>query len=213
MNQETLETLFTPFERAPGDERAAGEEAQRGLGLGLAICKGIVDAHGGSIRATSEGPGRGAVFHVEFELLAPHLTADREAGGPERPSRTTAEPTAGGYRVLVVEDHEDTAEMLSMWLAHHGHTSDTAATLQRAAECAARAWDVIICDLGLPDGSGLDLARRVRSQDVQPRCLIAVSGYGSQADLDASREAGFDMHLTKPIDVQRLAGILESLGD
>ncbi len=184
-----LDTLFSPFERKP-----ARPGSRSGLGLGLAICKGIVGAHGGQIGGTSEGSGRGATFTVELATApAPkHPTAE----SPARPS-TCAKSCAAtsSQRVLIIEDDADSREMLSLFLSHQGFSVEVAGSLSSGLHRLGESWDVVMSDIGLPDGSGLEVARRARGLPQRPSRLIALTGYGSTSDIDASRQAGFDDHL------------------
>ena len=196
IDPDALSRIFEPFEQAG----AAPAQRAGGLGLGLAICRAVVAAHGGRLTATSAGAGRGSTFTVEL------ATVDAPARGPAMTAAIPAAPPAE-QAVLLVEDHEDTLRVMDRVLRHHGYRV-TAATSLAAAEQAAlgAAFDVLVCDLLLPDGSGLDLPRRLG-----PRCpprAVAISGYGTDRDLQASRHAGFHAHLTKPVDLATLLGAL-----
>lgn len=189
-----IDRIFLPFEQA--GQRSGG------LGLGLAISSALVEAHGGTLTAASGGLGRGATFHVEFALSA-----------GRRPRRAPVPPSSVGSpgrarRVLLVEDHGDTLGAAQVLLAELSFEVVTAATLRDALAAAkAQAFDLVISDLGLPDGSGLDLMRSLR--DSYGLSGIAVTGYGMEDDFRRSREAGFVEHLVKPITFQRLAGAIE----
>jgi PAS domain S-box-containing protein len=197
MDDRTLARLFRPFEQGDLENRRGG------LGLGLTICKGIMDAHGGSIRATSAGSGRGSVLEIELPAVA------------ERPAEAEAEAEAEKQdrtqRVLIVEDHEDTANVLEWLLKREGYRIEVARTLRAATALLDQPWDLVITDLGLPDGSGLDLGREIAKKRPRPR-MIAISGWGATKDLEASRAAGFDEHLVKPVDVKTLLRILNHHG-
>jgi PAS domain S-box-containing protein len=181
--------IFRPFEQA--GERSGG------LGLGLAISSALVEAHGGSLTASSEGPGLGATFRVELDL----------AGGRSEPA---AAPAAGEMvrsdeirHVLLVEDHADTLDAARELLTELSCQVVTATSVREALEAARTApFDLVISDLGLPDGSGVDLMRILRRR--HGLSGIAVSGYGMEEDLRRSLEAGFVDHLVKPITFQRL---------
>ena len=189
-----LPRLFNAFEQ--GDVRAARQQA--GLGLGLAISKRLAEAHGGTITASSAGRGRGATFAVEFPAVD---EAVRAAPAPQRPAgpRAAARP----LNVLLVEDHEPTLRVMERLLRRIGHRV-TGVTSVASATAAARqdGFDLLISDLGLPDGSGLDVMRQLR--DRYEGRAIALTGYGMDSDVAASREAGFAVHLTKPVDVAAL---------
>jgi len=227
MTAEQLRALFRPFaeRRRPGDTRS-------GLGLGLVISRGIVDAHGGHIEAYSPGPGLGTSVQVrlatmeEAETLpavptvrapAPAHAEPPPAGDVERsPAVAPAASAAPGTRVLVVEDHADSAETLSMVLSMKGYQVRIARNLAEARRLAP-ACELLISDISLPDGSGLDLMRELRRR--HPIAGIALSGFGTEDDVRRSREAGFQEHLVKPVDVDdllaaiaRLAGQLSQRG-
>ena len=190
----SLPALFEPFAQA--DVKHTGG----GLGLGLAISKGIVEAHGGRVWASSPGPGQGSTFEVEFSTVKdPPMTA----------TVPVAElPSAVGLHILLVEDHPDSAETLQTLLGLEGHAVQVATSVTRAKTLAAQPWDVVISDLGLPDGSGHAVAQFVRAQSWSPKLMIALSGYGTPEDIARSREAGFDAHLIKPADFNQIVGML-----
>lgn len=187
----SLSRIFEPFEQADGRiTRQFG-----GLGLGLAIAKALVELHDGTIRAESDGPGRGATFIIELPETA--ATAST-ASSP--PSRQAAERR---LRVLVVDDHADTALVLARLLRSIGHRATIAGSVAEALALACKErYDLIISDLGLPDGTGNELMERIRAGYGIPG--IAVSGYGMERDLRRSREAGFMEHLVKPISLDQL---------
>jgi CheY-like chemotaxis protein len=173
-----------------------------GLGLGLAISKAIVDLHGGRLSARSEGSGRGAVFIVELPVGELPAVSPRPSDALRAPAQEV-EP----LHILLVEDHADTAEAMADLLTLQGHRVTLANCVAAAREAAAAAQeegriDLVISDLGLPDGSGQDLMRElVRRWGLVG---IAVSGYGMDEDIQRSREAGFARHLTKPVNLQAL---------
>ncbi len=175
-----------------------------GLGLGLAISKRVVDLHGGSISAHSAGRGKGATFTVTLAAMKTSLLA-----GPAvaLPSEAVALQPA---RILLVEDHEDTARVLRRILEHGGYVVDHAPTLARARELVGEAaFDLVISDVGLPDGSGVDLMRGLHSD--YGLSGIALSGFGTEGDIMASSAAGFAEHLTKPVDWPQLRGAIQRL--
>ena len=207
MDSAFMDTLFSPFERKPAQPGGS----RSGLGLGLAICRGIVAAHGGRIWAASEGPGRGATFAVE---LATTPAPDHSTVNPSpRPvASSIASPVPSSQRVLIIEDDADSREMLSLFLSHQGFSVEVAASLSSGLRRLGEAWDVVMSDIGLPDGSGLEVARHARGLSQRPQRLIALTGYGSTSDIDASRRAGFDDHLVKPIDLDQLLIRLGGIG-
>jgi PAS domain S-box-containing protein len=189
---EDLERVFSAFEQVGHDPILSG------LGLGLAICRGLVEAHGGKIRATSAGPGRGATFTVLLPTCA--APAHRVDGRPEvAPHR--------GLRILVVEDNADTAEALGVLLRMHGYVVRLAHSLVEARRVRPEGFDVLLSDLHLPDGSGLDLLRELVAE--APIHAIAMSGYGTESDVRRSRDAGFERHLVKPVSIESVIEAIE----
>lgn len=195
-----LARLFNAFEQGGrGVTRQFG-----GLGLGLAISRSLVEMQRGTLAAHSEGPGRGAVFTVTLPVC---LTCEHEA--PRGRSPVSTGQSSG--RLLLVEDHPDTAKMMARILRHLGfqvRTADSVATALAAAE--SEPFDLLISDLGLPDGTGIDLMRQLSAR--KPTRAIALSGFGMEEDIARSREAGFAEHLTKPVELSQLrAAILRVL--
>jgi CheY-like chemotaxis protein len=199
---ENLRHIFRPFEQGdPGITRQFG-----GLGLGLAISKSLAESHGGSLTASSPGPHQGSTFTVTLPTLRAPAGVPAEApAGPEGEARHPP------LRILLVEDHADTARLLARILRARGHTVTTAGSVAEALAASAGAgapFDLVISDLGLPDGSGVEVMRRLRSTQPNPPRGVAVSGYGTDADKQMTREAGFEAHLTKPIKVADLDAVL-----
>jgi CheY-like chemotaxis protein len=209
-----LPRMFDPFER--GDAAARPEFG--GLGLGLAIARELVEAHGGMIRADSAGRGRGARFTVELPAVdAPEAVEVEEPAEPMprrvmKPAARVGAAAADAdrsspLRVLLVEDHADTARLLARLLRSSAYAvtvaDSVAAALDELVDPAA--FDVLVSDIGLPDGSGWELLRRLREDPAaRPLPAIALSGFSAVDDLRQSREAGFADHLVKPINVRRL---------
>lgn len=193
MTPQTMRTLFKPFAQGAPDGPRRGTA---GLGLGLAISKGLVEAHGGTISVFSEGPNTGSSFVVTLKAAA-STRADRSM-----PAASVAKAGNGGpLRVLIVEDHEDSAEMLAMLLSSHGHEAHIVRTAKEALAASGK-YDLLISDLGLPDRSGFELIKEVRRSMRVP--AIALSGYGSETDKRKSLDAGFNAHLTKPVEFEKL---------
>jgi CheY-like chemotaxis protein/two-component sensor histidine kinase len=185
------------------------DRSQGGLGIGLTLVKSLVEMHGGEIRAKSDGDGKGS----EFSVLLPRVEGPARV---EEAAASSGNGVAAGapVRVLIVEDNIDAAETLAEVLGLLGHdvvvTNDGVAALEAARNVAPRA---VVCDLGLPGMTGFDIARKLREMPQTARSLlVALSGYGRAEDRRRAVEAGFDVHLTKPVDPDRLAEILGSAG-
>lgn len=192
--------IFDAFEQGGGTVTSK----YGGLGLGLAICKRVIDLHHGRIEAQSEGKGRGAKFTVTLEAMETSLLE-----GPVLFLESEA-PRIKNVQILFVEDHEDTARVLGRILRNAGFDVSHAGTMADARALAAgRRFDLLISDLGLPDGSGLDLMKALR--EAQGMKGIALSGFGTDDDIAASVAAGFSAHLTKPVDWERLRAEIEKL--
>jgi PAS domain S-box-containing protein len=185
---EALLRIFNAFEQA---ERSITRQFG-GLGLGLAISKALVEMHGGSIEAFSEGKDKGATFRVHLPLAMPN------GQSPELSPALLPKPITRPLRILLVEDHGVTAKIMQMVLAAEGHVVEMAGDLTTARRLADKqAFDLLISDLGLPDGSGHDLMRQIRERGHRfPG--IALSGYGQEDDIKRSHDAGFAAHLIKP---------------
>jgi signal transduction histidine kinase len=186
------------------------DRAKGGLGVGLAVVKGLIEMHGGEVQAYSEGIGKGA----EFTLRLPMDTAMAETGMEEEdfaPAAAEASPPNGHRRILVVEDNPDAAATLRDYLELSGHEVALASSGTDGVE-AARVFhpEVVLCDLGLPGMDGFQVAAALRRDpSTSSAKLIAVTGYGGDEDRRRSKEAGFDMHLTKPVDPAQLRRLLQ----
>lgn len=169
------------------------ERTRNGLGLGLALVKGLLALHGGDVRAQSAGVGRG----TEFTLTLPIVAAPTVP-----PPTASARPTVKPLRILLVEDNRDAADSLKLLLELHGHRVAVAYSGPAGVEVARREQpDVVLCDLGLPGMSGFAVAAALRADPATVSArLFAVSGHGSEADQQRCREAGFEIHLTKPVE-------------
>jgi PAS domain S-box-containing protein len=191
-----LPKIFNAFEQGDSSlKRAFG-----GLGLGLTITRSLVEAHGGTIQAESGGHGKGATFTVEV----PSVTSLPARPVRRPPTATTAPP----LRILLVEDHRGTLTLMSKLLTSLGHHLATASTVKDALALAERQeLDLVISDIGLPDGTGHDVMRTLRSRYAIKG--IAVSGFGMDDDVRQSLDAGFDKHLIKPIDLEKLKAAIQ----
>lgn len=198
---EHLPLLFEKFSQvAPGTARGGG-----GLGLGLALVRGLVALHGGEVEARSEGVGRGAEFVVRLNLAAPTLP---EVVAPAPPEL----PPGPSRRVLVVDDNVDNADSLVTLLQQWGHDVHAAYDGEQALRLAETVRpEVVLLDLGLPSMSGHDVCRHLRAQPWAQRTrIVAQTGWGQQADRAHSRQAGFDAHLVKPVDPMDLLTLLRA---
>jgi PAS domain S-box-containing protein len=202
IDPQVLPRVFDAFEQ--GDAILARNFG--GLGLGLAICKALVAAHGGSITAHSEGKDRGASFTVELPSVQAPESVDHK---PMLPAQTEQQRT---LRMLLVEDHPPTLRALLKLLKSIGHDVDGVGSVADGLQAAQSSpYDLLISDLGLPDGSGYELMRQLRqSQGLRG---IALSGYGMEDDLERSRAAGFSEHLVKPVDLQILRDAIARVAD
>ncbi|HVL15219.1 MAG TPA: PAS domain-containing protein [Gemmata sp.] len=193
---DALPTLFQPFRQVDADPA----RTKGGLGLGLAVVRGLVELHGGRATAASEGLGRGSTFVIRLPLDAtPGGAADAAPAPPARKD-------VAAKRVLIVEDREDTAESLRELLELKGFAVTVAfAGPEGVARAREFAPDAVVCDLGLPGMSGYDVARALRADPATAGViLVAVSGYAQEEDRRRAREAGFDSLLAKPADTEEL---------
>ncbi len=201
---EMIARIFDPFEQV---SRAITNEFS-GLGLGLAISKGIIEAHGGAIRATSDGRGAGTRMTIELPLMM--VAGSRDAApAVESGAAASIEPGTSDKRlsILVVDDHRDTLMAMSRLLKRLDHDVTTADCKASALAAAADgSFDLLISDIGLPDGTGLELMREMLAR--RPIRGIALTGYGTEGDIERTREAGFVAHLTKPINFKQLEAVI-----
>ena len=192
--------IFHAFEQA---ERSITQQFG-GLGLGLAISKSLVEMHGGTIEAHSAGRNKGATFRIRLPLTAP--AGQPEVRAPAAPLHRAARP----LHILLVEDHDVTAQIMQALLAADGHVTETAGGVAAALRLADQhAYDLLISDLGLPDGSGHDLLRELRQRG-HKLPGIALSGYGQEEDVRRSYQAGFAVHLAKPASHEALSEAIAS---
>ncbi|GAB6194807.1 PAS domain S-box protein [Lysobacter xanthus] len=181
--------------------------SQGGLGIGLALVERLVTLHGGDVVADSDGAGRGSVFTVRLPAR------DRGPDGDADGSRLPASPTSAPLDILVVDDNGDAAEMMSTLLQALGHTVRVAHDASEAlAAIAARVPRLAFLDIGLPGMDGHELATRIRAgHSGAATTLVALTGWGSRADVDRALASGFDQHMTKPVDARRVAEVLSSV--
>jgi CheY-like chemotaxis protein/anti-sigma regulatory factor (Ser/Thr protein kinase) len=197
---ETLSSVFDLFTQV---DRSL-DRAQGGLGIGLTLVQRLVELHGGTVRAHSDGPGRGSEFVVTLPVLADAPQPAAES------SPAAAQAEAGGpRRILVVDDNVDGAESLATLLKLLGHevhvAHDGPAALRATADVRP---EVVFLDIGLPGMDGYEVARRLRRPGRTEALLVALTGYGQEEDRRRSREAGFDHHLVKPVDPAVLEELL-----
>jgi signal transduction histidine kinase len=202
ISKEMLASVFELFTQAA----STLDRSEGGLGIGLTLVRRLVEMHGGSVRAFSEGPGRGSEFAVWLPLAPGPLTG-HEPGEPRPP------PPAPPRRVLIVDDLPDSAESLAKLMRLLGHDVRTASdgpSCFRAAEEFRP--ELVVLDIGLPGMSGYEVARALRARpDLGPPVLVALTGYGGEEDRQRSREAGFTRHLVKPVDLDELRHLLATL--
>lgn len=195
-----IQQMFDLF--AQGDRTAARSEG--GLGIGLTLVRRLVELHGGTVSATSDGLGKGSEFTVRIPILSTPSPPP-----PASPSRNVR--LGGGLRVLIVDDNRDNAQGLASLLSIDGIEVETAFDGPSGIDAARRFRpDCVLLDIGLPIMDGYEVARRLRREGFADASIIAVSGYGDEAARIRSREAGFDHHLIKPIDYDQLLGILQN---
>ncbi|HWA27988.1 MAG TPA: PAS domain-containing protein [Lacunisphaera sp.] len=196
MTEQELARIFRPFSQ--GDNLLSA--ANGGMGLGLSICLSLVEMHGGTISAASAGPNQGATF----EIILPDARPKPPEVAAPLPREAPAEPVGTPKRVLLVEDHADTRRALATLLKHRGCVVELAASVAEATELFTRNnYDVVLSDIGLPDGDGWTLVSALKKLKPQVRA-VAMSGFGMDSDLQRSRQAGFDAHIIKPVQRTQL---------
>jgi signal transduction histidine kinase len=201
LEPEVMQRIFDPFEQGNRSfQRRFG-----GLGLGLAISKSLAQAHGGMLTVQSDGLNRGSTFILSMQTLPP----GEAAVAPSEPSNRASQQC---FKILLVDDHQDTCAALEKLLIRRGHLVAATHDVRSAMEAAARnKFDLLISDVALPDGSGMDLMMRLRAISNIPG--IAISGFGNNGDIERSLQAGFSDHLIKPIKLDDLeAAIDRALG-
>jgi len=201
MSADTLSRMFLPFEQSQDATVRNGS----GLGLGMSIAKALVDGHGGEIAAASDGPGRGSIFTVTLPTVdQPPLQASSGSTSHESNNRHGKQD----FSILYVEDHEDSAEMLTRLLRTLGYRVESCGTVADAVRLAKeQKFDLLLSDIGLPDGTGIDLIGQIRQHSSIP--AIALTGFGMERDIESYRQAGFNSHLAKPITFQKLEELID----
>jgi len=200
------ESIFEPFMQA----QETTSRSPGGLGLGLALVKGIVEIHGGTVSARSQGPGQGSEFTIQLPTLEPSVWSEAA------PHAQGAAEKARPRRILIVEDLVDSATTLQLVLAMLGHQVDVAQDGRTGLDKANHLEpDVVVCDIGLPGHmDGYDVAKTIRSTPrLAEAYLIALTGLGNPSDKIRAEQAGFNAHLTKPVDPAAWAAILASIPD
>jgi CheY-like chemotaxis protein/anti-sigma regulatory factor (Ser/Thr protein kinase) len=185
------------------------ERKQGGLGLGLTLVRRLVEMHGGRVEAASAGPGLGSAFTIRLPRLAVEVAEPAPTAQPAELADAVP-PLGPARRILVVDDHQDSTDSLALFLRLRGHDVRTAHDGPSALDEIERYRpEVVFLDLGLPGMSGYDVARRVRMMNGPgaPR-LVALTGYGTDADRQKTRDAGFEVHLAKPVDPRAVDALL-----
>ena len=205
IEKEAIDKIFNAFEQGPAEiTRRFG-----GLGLGLAISKALIAAHGGKISVQSPGKDQGATFSVELNTVTSPVGRDGEK--QDQPADQEKEATVSRHRrVLLVDDHYDTCIGMKRMLERRGYEITVAHSAEQSVEkVRIEEFDLLISDIGLPDRTGYELMRELRVNKDLPG--IALSGFGSEQDVKQAREAGFSEHLTKPINFDRLEKTIQNL--
>ena len=193
-----LPRIFDLYIEGEGDKKPDAE----GLGIGLHVARQLVEAHGGTIQALSEGLGKGAEFVIRLPLVAQAPVA--------APAETAVAKPNGGLSILVVDDNHDAADSLAQVLEAYGHRVEAAYGGEEAVQRAARGdLQVALVDIGMPTVDGFQVAERIsHTPAAKDTLLVAVTGWGEKSDRARSRQAGFAYHLTKPVDFDALATLL-----
>jgi PAS domain S-box-containing protein len=199
---EMLKYIFEPFTQSDHSiDRSHG-----GLGMGLALVKALVELHDGEVRAESPGLGRGAEFTVRLPLIQDYTS-------PQPISSRSKKMNARSRHILIIEDNALAARSMQLFLELVGHRVKVARTGSKGIEAAEQSQpEVVLCDIGLPELDGYAVARHLRKRaGLKDTYLVAISGYGQEADQQRARDAGFDLHMTKPINPDQLDAIIAGL--
>ena len=193
-----LSIIFEPFRQGQQSTRRGG------LGIGLDLVRRLAEMHGGSVTVASAGLGHGARFRVELPLSRPEAVASAPAA--------SGRPRLERLSILVIEDNADTRDVLKLMLEVEGASVETAENGEQGLRAAERLRpDIVLCDIGLPDIDGFEVARRIRARtDLAVSRLIALTGYGQAEDMRQAIKAGYDAHLTKPVNLDQLMALLVS---
>jgi CheY-like chemotaxis protein len=199
---EAVAAVFKMFSQVTGTE----DRSEGGLGIGLALAQGFMRLHGGTIEAHSAGVGRGS----EFVVRLPRRTIDTPPAKPE--PGLIVQPELRARRVLIADDNRDAAESLAMLLEIEGHQVAIASNGTQALEhIVEHKPDIALLDIGMPKPDGYEVARRVRANAAcDDVVLVAVTGWGQEGDKIRAREAGFDLHFTKPVEPERIIELLRA---
>lgn len=221
MTEEVIESVFELFSQG----RKEPHKAESGMGVGLAIVRGIIELHNGAIEANSSGVGLGSEFRIKLPIdkdshpRVPRYNSDesiRRKKCEKDVARSVKQPVVADQEtvssILIIDDLDAGREMLAQILELYGFrvTQADSGRSAKALLIESNDFDAILIDIGLPDVSGFELAKLFRERRVirQGTKLIAITGYGQQKDIQASRDAGFDAHLTKPVNLERLLEII-----
>lgn len=197
-----VERMFEMFTRL----EQPGPTSTHGLGIGLALARKLAELHGGTLTASSPGPGLGSTFLLSLPLMRAEVARDGTAG-------SCAHASGAALDVAVIEDNDDAADTMALWLETLGHRVRIARTGGRGVELVEELRpQLVLCDVGLPDFDGTEVCRRIRALGLVPEpVMIAVTGWGMAEDRKRVLSAGFDHHLVKPVAPEKLQSILESL--
>jgi signal transduction histidine kinase len=202
---EQLNHIFEMFTQLD----ASLERSEMGLGIGLTLVRNLVELHGGRVEARSAGAGRGSEFIITLPVSADRPSPSENSAGP---TLEPAERRSSGLKILLVDDNRDAAHTLAMLLRFDKHDVTTGSDGLEAVETACRIKpDVVLLDIGLPTLNGYDAARRIREELGRDVVLTAVTGWGQEEDRRKSKEAGFDYHLTKPVEPQALMQLVRNI--
>jgi len=199
---EAMPRIFELFTQIPSERTAT----TGGLGIGLALVRALVELHGGEVQAASDGIDHGTQFTVRLPLAVPSEDTAAAQAGADRNSQTVAVRR----NILIADDNQDALESLALMLRMEGHEVHCASDGEEALTLAVqRRPEIVVLDVGMPKLDGCEVARRIRAESWgRDAVLVALTGWGQEVDRRRSREAGFDMHLVKPVDPATLCDML-----